>query len=437
MEGTAFFFFNDFYNELYNEIPEIKNAFNCICLDKMLSDGYFDMSKYIFDRINKDTMLAKLTIENSRYIDLYKDSFSTHYPAQGSAANAWNELIRYHDDNKRDDKLPTKTESEAIVNWVYRTMESVEELIEFTKNLMRKIKSATYIPNDIAYKDGVVYNKKTVNIRFVSSISELSTFLSEYNFVDKHIFYRGHADANYMLLPSVMRTEKLHNNERAMYNELIINCPENFKNCHTHLEKLVEMQHYGLPTRLLDITGNPLVALYFACKDDLDCYGELVIISTDEHTIKYPQSDTVSILSSLPLLSRKEQEKIKDLANDKSISVNVFNRKIEVLIQEIRLEKPAFQKRIIKGDLLNSYIVRALKANNRIIKQDGAFIICGLIDSKNPLNKFKLKVSRKKVIVMIKNKNEIIEQLERFSINQATLFPEIDHVSAHIKKSYS
>ena len=45
-----FFFF--FFDELYN-VKTIQQAFKNICLDKMLSDGYFDMSSYIFGRIKK------------------------------------------------------------------------------------------------------------------------------------------------------------------------------------------------------------------------------------------------------------------------------------------------------------------------------------------------------------------------------------------------
>lgn len=44
-------------------------------MDKMLADGYFDMSVYINARIHKDDMLAKLKKEKSKYIVLYQNSY--------------------------------------------------------------------------------------------------------------------------------------------------------------------------------------------------------------------------------------------------------------------------------------------------------------------------------------------------------------------------
>lgn len=328
----------------------------------MLSDGYFDMSVYIYGRIRKEDMCARLSARKSIYAVLYKEA----YPKKDNAYSAWAGHFGEQTDTSNNliNTELTYEDSVAIVNWVYRTMKNAEERTQFTLELFEHIKELYGIRNRIKFAQGVFYNSAKVDLHFFSSISSVSRFVASINNKDNTLFFRGHADPNYTLRPSIMRSKKLQKNESKLYNDLLIECPDDFEKCHTHLEKLVKMQHYGLPTRLLDITRNLLVALYFACESHQDSFGELILISAKQQEIKYPQSDTVSILASLPAFSYDKQQEFRHLAEDPRMGNEAFNKGVVRLIHEVRLEKPAFQSEINKEDLLTSYIVYALKNNN-------------------------------------------------------------------------
>ena len=87
-----------------------------------------------------------------------------------------------------------------------------------------------------------------------------------------------------------------------MYKEMLCICPNEFDNCKTTLERLVKMQHYSLPTRLLDITTNPLVALYFASEAD-ETDGTLYAFMFNKEDVRYFDSPDVCVLSNLSQLT--------------------------------------------------------------------------------------------------------------------------------------
>lgn len=101
----------------------------------------------------------------------------------------------------------------------------------------------------------------------VNSVAEFIENVVKVNKADgTETFYRGHADKDWVLLPSIFRTPNGIANEHLLFRDMVAHEPQSFSECESALDYLVQMQHYGLPTRLLDMTTNPLVALYFACE---------------------------------------------------------------------------------------------------------------------------------------------------------------------------
>mgnify|MGYP004496197425 CR=1 FL=1 len=119
-------------------------------------------------------------------------------------------------------------------------------------------------------------DKRIKNVsEYVEEICEVQkNYIHEYSLQYETPLFRGQPDVDFPILPSIARDRKntaditIFNEERNLIEMAKFQMPTIFKKDLEPIELLALLQHHGIPTRLLDVTENSLVALYFACCDE-------------------------------------------------------------------------------------------------------------------------------------------------------------------------
>jgi len=216
---------------------------------------------------------------------------------------------------------------------------------------------------------------------------------------DEEIWFRGQADAKYSLLPSLFRTEKGREVEKAMffkYRQLSRKLPTVYNET-SAWDDLFYMQHYSIPTRLLDWSENLGIALFFAtygCKAETDVGLYLL----NPHKLNKKSS-----LQGIPIIPDDVMglEYMENYLNNTSITPH-----FPIAI------KPYF-------------------TNDRLNAQRGMFTIHG-----NNLENIENSCSEAVVKIIIKHKaiEEIKDNLHIFGINESTVFPDMQGVAYHVRR---
>ena len=215
-------------------------------------------------------------------------------------------------------------------------------------------------------------------------------------------YYRGQSVSEWVLKPSILREPLL--DEHSLLNKALLRLHNDISFLRTNLEKLIFFQHYGLSTRLLDVTFNPLVALYMACCEENKQSFDGVVYCGHNSDCSNSQ---IAELTAKYVFEHEIQQRdfgLQNFAKTEGVLVDLFCQPLFIL--------PPIN-------------------NPRIEAQNGAFIMAPLIekiiDSKTVLvNRKDLGNSgffdKRRAIIKGQNKSNILHELSVLGIDSGTIF---------------
>lgn len=248
----------------------------------------------------------------------------------------------------------------------------------------------------------------------IHSVDQYIKYLERYQEVyPKGLYFRGEADDYPDHKPSIAREENLLQNESNIFRQYLSEQPNEEGN--PVIVTLAKIQHYGSMTRLVDLTIDPLVALYFASEsfDDKPGFVFLYIPNGTEKDIDSPEVRALSLYASASFQSEEEMNSLYEEVYGESVDIATTCSKTFIIRYDERL-------------FLN---------NDRMKLQKGAFAVCGADVSKLPertVIPFGT-VPTRTFMIPAGFKAIIQKELAEMGVQPVTIYPEVYSTLSRIK----
>jgi hypothetical protein len=251
------------------------------------------------------------------------------------------------------------------------------------------------------------------------NISTMKQLIESLNELPTHYIYRGHSDEVWRLQSTLERIlGSKFETESEKYENYALNSFQSKFHLYdklndkpkTKLEWLSIMQHYGVPTRMIDFTTSPYVALYFA----LENASKIADKSFAIYAIDYRE------------LQKKSLAYIKE--KDKTINIeyndlpykqdDLFNKIIDIHSYEIL------------------WVIEPIISNLRLDRQSGCFLITGcksLTIEALLASDIYLNVDCSKFVIPGVLWDNIYTLLEKMNINSKTIYGDLEGLSKSIE----